>query len=104
VIAVDGGSTTFISTEGRDALLDLFDTDQVAWERFWLERVLDSQMAHAYLATEMAIQGEINLAYFSSGVGDGGYPGYIGYDAEDRPTQIVVDFLLVHLDWPVAGA
>ena len=99
-IAVDGGSTSFVSTEGRDALIDLIETDELAWDRFWFEDVWDSHVAHDYLATEWTIAGELNLAHFSSGVGDGGYPVFIGYDAADRPTQIVVDFFLVHLDWP----
>lgn len=54
---------------------------------------------HDYLATTVAVDGDINLAHFTSGVGDGGYPVLVGYDAADRPTRIVVDFLLLHLDW-----
>jgi hypothetical protein len=99
-IAVDGGTTSFVSTEGRDALVELFETDEQAWERFWFEDVWDSHVAQDYLATELTVAGELNLAHFSSGVGDGGYPVFIGYDAADQPTRIVVDFYLVHLDWP----
>ena len=99
-VAVDGGSTSFVSTEGRDALIDLFEADEPAWERFWFEDVWDSHVAHDYLATEWTIAGELNLAHFSSGIGDGGYPVFIGYDAADRPTRVVVDFYLVHLEWP----
>ena len=99
-IAVDGGSTSFVSAEGRDALIDLFEADEVAWDRFWSQDVWDSHVAHDYLATELPIAGELNLAHFSSGIGDGGYPVFIGYDAADRPTRVVVDFYLVHLDWP----
>ncbi len=43
---------------------------------------------------------EANLAYFSSGNGDGGYPVYVGFDAEGNPTRVVVDFYLLHLAWP----
>ena len=100
-IAVDGGSTAFISTEGRDALIDLFETDQAAWDRFWSEDLWDSHVAHDNLATERPVQDELNIAYFSSGFGDGGYPVFIGYDAQDRPTCIVADFYVVHLDWPI---
>jgi hypothetical protein len=66
VVAVDGGSTSFVSTEGRDALVDLFEADEPAWERFWLEDVWDSHVAHDYLATEWTIAGELNLAHFRS--------------------------------------
>ena len=102
-IAVDGGSTTFLSIEARDSLIAQFETDEASWERFWMERLFDSLIAHDYLATEMAVHGGVNLAHFSSGFGDGGYPVFIGYDAANHPTQIVVDFFLVHLDWPVGG-
>jgi hypothetical protein len=37
---------------------------------------------------------------FSSGNGDGGYPVIVGYDAAERPTRVVVDLYLLHLDWP----
>jgi hypothetical protein len=100
-IAVDGGSTAFISTEGRDALIDLFETDQAAWDRFWSEDLWDSHVAHDYLATERPVVDELNIAYFSSGFGDGGYPVFIGYDGQDGPTRIVADFYVVHLDWPI---
>jgi len=99
-IAVDGGSTAFISVEGRDALIDLFERDQAAWDRFYSEDLWDSQVAHDYRATEWPVEDELNIAYFSSGFGDGGYPVFIGYDAQDRPTRIVADFYVVHLDWP----
>lgn len=99
-IAVDGGTTAFISTEGRDALIDLFETNEAAWDDFWLEAIWDSHIAHDYLGTEWTVDGELNIAYFSSGFGDGGYPVFAGYDAQDRPTRIVADFYVVHLAWP----
>ena len=99
VVAVDGGSTSIVSSEGAGALLDLFERDEEAWLAFFEEEMFDSLAAHDYLATTVAVDGDINLAHFSSGVGDGGYPVLVGYDAADRPTLIVVDFLLLHLDW-----
>lgn len=101
VVGVDGGSTTITSAEGAQALIELVERDEAEWLAFNEEVVFESLAAHDYLATEVAI-GDINLAHFSSGVGDGGYPIFVGYDAADRPTRIVVDFLLLHLDWPGA--
>jgi hypothetical protein len=102
VVAVDGGSTSIVSAEGAEALFDLFERDEEAWMAFNLEAMFESLAAHDYLATEVAVEGDINLAHFTSGVGDGGYPVLVGYDAADRPTRIVVDFLLLHLEWPGA--
>jgi hypothetical protein len=64
--------------------------------------IFDSLIAHDYLATRFDLTPELNLAYMSSGNGDGGYPVYIGYDAEGSPTRVVVDFYLLHLAWPGA--
>ena len=36
-----------------------------------------------------------NVAFFSSGYGDGAYPSYFGYDADGRLVAVVTDFLLV---------
>jgi Protein of unknown function (DUF4241) len=98
-IAVDGGSTTITSVEGRDETARLFEDDENAWMDL-NQRIFDSSVAHDYLATEFTLTPEANLAYFSSGVGDGGYPVYIGFDAEGSPTRVVVDFYLLHLAWP----
>ena len=100
-IAVDGGSTMIVSDEGRDELIERINDDSAEWLDF-NERVFESAVAHDYLATEYQITPETNLAYFSSGIGDGGYPVYVGYDAAGKPTRVVVDFLLLHLAWPGA--
>lgn len=100
-IAVDGGSTTITSVEGRDETSRLFEDDESAWMDL-NQRIFDSSVAHDYLATEFTLTPEANLAYFSSGVGDGGYPIYVGLDAEGNPTRVVVDFYLLHLAWPGA--
>ena len=88
-----------VSDEGRDELFARISDDSVAWLDF-NERVFESAVAHDYLATEYEITPQTNLAYFSSGMGDGGYPVYVGYDAAGKPTRVVVDFLLLHLGWP----
>ncbi|WP_236207279.1 DUF4241 domain-containing protein [Pseudomonas tohonis] len=36
-----------------------------------------------------------NVAFFSSGYGDGAYPSYFGYDANGRLVAVVTDFLLL---------
>lgn len=41
-----------------------------------------------------------DLAMFTSGYGDGGYDVYVGLDRDDKPTRVVIDFAIVHLDWP----
>ena len=99
VIAVDGGTTTFVSVEGRDLMRDAFDANQEAWFDE-SDVVFESVIAHDWLGTTYALTPELDLAMVSSGIGDGGYPVWIGRDATGAPTQVVVDFYLLHLDWP----
>jgi hypothetical protein len=98
---VDGGTTNITSVEGATAERAAIERDDEAWmrrseERFW------SLSAHDHLATEVTIDGDLNLVLVGSGVGDGGYPVHIGLDEAGEPTRVVVDFLLVHLDWETA--
>jgi uncharacterized protein DUF4241 len=97
-IAVDGGTTALTSPEGRDELLKAQETGALELS----EAIFDSMVAHDYLATEWELTPETNLVRVSSGVGDGGYPVYVGYDAAGEPTRVVVDFYLLHLSWPDA--
>ncbi len=99
-IAVDGGTTTITSVEGRDELRRVFDEDPASPD---LDMdIFDSMVAHDYLGTNWKLTPETNLVRVSSGIGDGGYPVYVGYDAAGNPTRVVVDFLLLHLGWPGA--
>ena len=98
VIGVDGGTTTVTSVEGRDEFLKAQETRSLELS----EAIFDSMVAHDYLATEWELTPETNLVQVSSGVGDGAYPIYVGFDAQGEPTRVVVDFSLVHLAWPDA--
>ena len=100
VIAVDGGTTTFTSAEGASLLKIAAESGAGSESQ---DSAWDSLAAHDYLGTESLIDGSINLVMTSSGVGDGGYQVFVGYDSAGRPTRVVVDFLLVHLDWPRSG-
>jgi hypothetical protein len=97
--AVDGGTATITSAEVVAALGRLFDRSQSRWQR-QSERAFDSLVAHDYQVTEFRLGRDLNLVMVSSGLGDGRYPVFVGLDAAGRPTRIVVDFLLLHLDWP----
>ena len=98
-IAVDGGTATITSIEGRDEMNRMFDHDELAAMNLD-EQIFDSMVAHDYLGTEWALSPETNLVRVTSGVGDGGYPVYVGFDALGNPTRVVIDFLLLHLAWP----
>ena len=98
-VAVDGGTTTITSVEGREELGRVFEDDQLG-SLDLEEAIYYSMVAHESLGTEWKLTPETNLVRVSSGIGDGGYPVYVGYDAAGNPTRVVVDFLLLHLGWP----
>jgi hypothetical protein len=98
-IAVDGGTAAITSAEGAAALRHLFDRSQARWLQL-SDEMFDSLTAHDYQVTEFSLGHGLNLALFSSGNGDGRYPVYVGFDAAGRPTRVVVDFLLLQLEWP----
>jgi Protein of unknown function (DUF4241) len=101
-IAVDGGTTTITSPEGASELASLLHPDREAewWARS--EAVWDSLTAHDHLVTEADIDGRSNLVMSSTGTGE--YSVYIGRDAAGHATRVVVDFLLLRLDWDAAVA
>ena len=102
VIPVDGGTTTITSADALERLGSLMNDDEDHWWRLE-DEIFHSMMAHDYLGTEWPVTEDLNLVRFSSGHGDGGYQVFVGFDAGDNPTRVVVDFVLLHLDWP-AGA
>jgi hypothetical protein len=99
VVGVDGGTAGFTSAEGSKALGKAVDADPAAWS---LDAFVafDSLVAHDSLVTEAPIDADTNLVLFTTGYGDGGYPVYVGLDADGKPTRYVIDFLLIHLAWP----
>jgi hypothetical protein len=95
-IGVDGGVAAFTSLEGARALDRLMsDAPNGYWEEAW-----HSLAAHDDHVTEVAIDGDLNQVMFGTGHGDGGYPLLVGVDGEGRPVRFVLDFYVLHLDWP----
>lgn len=86
------------SPEGADVLEAQVRRDQAGWDGVW-DRMFDSLTAHDYKVTNYALDRRVNLALLTSGLGDGRYPVYAGFDTAGRPTRIVVDFLLLHFKW-----
>ncbi len=97
-VGVDGGTAAFTSAEGSAALGKLIDDDDRAWTAL-LQAGFDSLIAHDHPVTEWPIDDRLNFVLLSSGVGDGGYPVFVGLDQDGRPTRFVIDFMQLHLAW-----
>jgi len=97
-VAVDGGTAAITSPEGAAVLEAQLRRDQARWNGVW-DRMFDSLTAHDYKVTNFALGRRVNVALFTSGLGDGRYPVYAGFDTAGRPTRIVVDFRLLHFEW-----
>ena len=94
-IGTDGATGGFTSAEGAAAYRRLGDD----WEA-WSDVARDSEAAHGWQATRILPLGErTDAIQFSTGAGDGGYPLYVGLDAQGRAARFVLDFGLIHLAW-----
>lgn len=60
-----------------------------------VEKFHDNGGCYGLLNEELEGSGGLNLLVFSSGLGDGRYPSYFGYDSEGRPSCLVTDFLII---------
>ncbi len=95
-IAVDGGTAGFTSAEGSAFLANLGEQGNLDA----VDTAFDSLTAHDDTVTVVPIGDGLDMALFTTGYGDGGYPVHIGLDADGKPTRFVIDFAIVHLAWP----
>jgi hypothetical protein len=91
--AVDSGTASITSAEAVSAL-------RSSQHSQFSDEMFDSLVAHDSQVTEFDLGHGLNNVFLTSGDGDGNYPVFVGYDADGRPTRVVVDFLLLHLRWP----
>jgi hypothetical protein len=89
---VDSGLGAFMDTAGREALERLMEEDDD------YEETLEGEFEKNYRHTRSWLlwqRGEANVAMFTSGLGDGFYPSFVGFDADGGICRLVTDFGLV---------
>ncbi|MER6349147.1 DUF4241 domain-containing protein [Streptomyces sp. NPDC001595] len=74
---VDSGTGAFLDATGRDALAKAYEAEPALGER-------------------TAVGTDANLIAYSSGMGDGSYPVWIGRGADGQVTCLVADMLIFH--------
>ncbi|MCW3073913.1 MAG: hypothetical protein JWP69_982 [Flaviaesturariibacter sp.] len=88
--SVDAGVGVFMDEEAKNALdLNLVDNMDAT-----LYKELDKHYRNDWRYTMYAF-GNHNLAAFTSGLGDGYYATYIGFDAKGVPCRLVTDFGII---------
>lgn len=89
---VDSGTGSFMDTSGAKELMRFLNADYDNFE------MLSDQAKKNYRHTREWLlwnYNNANVAIFSSGLGDGYYASYIGYDALGRICRLVSDFALL---------
>jgi len=89
---VDGGTGLFIDAKANQALSELSSKDAYLWDKVSRDRQRHSRNTWEY---SLYAFGEHNLATFTTGMGDGHYATYVGYDASGRPCRLLTDFGLI---------
>jgi hypothetical protein len=92
---VDSGTGGFMDKSVADKITEL---DLDVYEIF--EKQFDSTYVHTYSYAIGSITdgGQNEVAAFSSGYGDGGYPSYFGFDEAGKPCALITDFLVLEDD------
>lgn len=95
--SVDSGTGSFMDAEVEQILLDteFVEPKEDAWW-YRLDELLDQSSRRTWSWANMCIdeKSQANIIAFSSGLGDGTYPSYFGYDEKNEVSKIVTDFLL----------
>jgi hypothetical protein len=86
---IDAGTVAWLGKESFDEAESRADDWQARGEA--LGPVLG--IPYGFVLVEEAGPG--GVAMFSSGWGDGHYAAWVGYDAADRPAQVVIDFAVI---------
>ncbi|NOT69817.1 MAG: DUF4241 domain-containing protein [Hyphomicrobium sp.] len=84
-----------------DAANALLKTNPDAWETWQKDGEANGpKVIGPYSFVLMQPLGEVNVAMFHSGWGDGFYASYFGYDADGNVAALVTDFATI--DWATA--
>lgn len=98
---VDAGMGCFADADAASTFLKKLE-DEVWTEDYSYSEYMIEEMQKNYVHTwdfgSFSLdETEGNLITFTSGLGDGLYPSYFGFDGADRVTSLVTDFCVVDL-------
>jgi hypothetical protein len=90
---VDGGTGLFADEKANEAFTELEAKDDNLWQQVFI----DEMKKHSHMTWEYALYNfnGHNIATFSTGLGDGHYATYVGYDDKGNICRLLTDFNLV---------
>lgn len=95
---VDAGTGSFYDPLANDAANAIHKTNPDAWEAWQTEGEANGpKVIGPYSFVLMQPMGDVNVAMFHSGWGDGFYASYFGFDAEGKVAALVTSFNTI--DW-----
>jgi hypothetical protein len=95
---VDSGTGSFMSLEAAHVLNEKMKGDE-SYFNYIIERMQENYIyTRDWADIELDKDSGLNFVIFSSGLGDGFYASYWGYDEMDQPACLVTDFGLLDED------
>ena len=91
--SVDGGIGLFIDERGNAFFNELYKRNSNIWEDVF-NKEMDKNSHSSWQYVLYNFEGH-NLASFSTGVGDGHYATYVGYDEQGSICRLLTDFALI---------
>jgi len=91
---VDAGIGLFIDAKANAAFDSLRNKDGRLWEKVFIHQM--EKRTHITWQYMLYGFGDYNLAAFTTGVGDGSYSTYVGYDDKGQVCRLLTDFGLVN--------
>ena len=89
---VDSGTGCFMDPRASEVLTERMNDDEDYAQTLIAE--MDKTYVHTWSWANLEIDpsNNANLIAFSSGLGDGCYPSYFGFDEQNNPMMLVTDF------------
>ena len=90
---VDGGTGLFADEKANEAFTELEKKDENLWQQVFIHEM----QKHSHMTWNYALYNfnGHNIATFSTGLGDGHYATYVGYDEKGNICRLLTDFNLV---------
>lgn len=95
---VDSGTSCFMDLDAAQSLMEKMEADESYYETIVQEMNRTYVDTWSWANIQMHQATQANMIAFSSGMGDGLYASYFGFDADGSVVSLVTDFALFDAD------